>query len=664
MMSFRRIGRSAGILIAGCVAAGILLCLLLYNALKHGDRGEDNYDFFAELHSGDFSYDYGYDINGTDFQAEVDRPWLGLIDENGIQVTSAKVQFEEPLCRDTVVQVYFSTGELTEELSRTRTAKKGTREIIINFPRNKYRELRFDIRGSFKLSSVQLSDQVAPSAEDKRMYGNGILMALLLLDIGYLFWKYVIPRVKGKIPLPDQVTCFAIICILWGIAFAFLIIPWQMPDEYDHLWMIGKGIGNDNLVQTLYDQMPLDSERIMFHPEEKIDGCQIRESMKKLPSYETAKLMPKGVGVELLRHFPSTAGVMLGVLLHLPVYWSLLLGKLFSLLFYVGVCSFALKITPKGKAVFEAVMLLPMCIQQAVSLSYDAILLPMCFLFIAYILYLKFEASVICGRNLLIVAGIAVYISVIKIPYALLAGIVLLLPLEKAAIHIGGYQITGDRLRRCRGIIIVCFLVPVFLGLWLFRENQWLQIVYASICQWAQTIYLFGSTWENFAGDLLVSLVGNFGYKDTPTALWFVGGEIAFIIIMGITYIKRGSLEKGESKAAEAYGWRGYDRAVIYLTCAACLYAITLSMVRHTACVLFYGTEAIAVSLNWQEALYQIPFVGGLQGRYYIPVLLLGLLPMVPILEIKEKTYRAFSFLFFAFAFIYTCSVIYCRFWY
>lgn len=664
MMPFRRADRFNGRLTAGWVAAGILLCLLLYNRLKPAEGAADNYDFFAELHWDDFSYDYGYDINGTDFQAKTDRPWVGLIDEEGITAASARIQFEEPLCRDTVIQIYFSTEELTEELSRTRTAKKGTREIVINFPRDKYRELRFDIRGSFQLSSIQLSNQVVPPAEDKRTYGNGILLFLLLLDLGGLFWKYGLPKWKEKISPPDQVTCFALICILWGIAFAFLIIPWQMPDEYDHLQMIGKGFRNHELAHALYDEMPLDSERIMFHPEEKIDASQVKELMKKIPSYNTGKLLPRGIDGELLRHFPAAAGVMLGALLRLPAYWTLLLGKFCSLLFYVGVCSLALKITPRGKWLFEAVMLLPMCMQQAVSLSYDAVLLPVCFLFIGYILYLKFEASVIYGRNLLAIAGMAGFIAAIKIPYILLAGIVFLLPLGKIEIHIGRYELTGDRLRRYRGIIMACFLVTAALGLWGWRENQWLKIVYASVCQWAQTIYLFGATWKKFAGDLLVSLVGNFGYKDTPTALWFVGGETAFIVITGITCIKKGIGQKTELKATEAYQWRGYDRAVIYLTCAACIYVITLSMVRHTACVLFYGTEDIAVSLNWQEVLYQIPFVGGLQGRYYIPVLLLGLLPVAPILEIQEKTYRAFSFVFFALAFIYTCFVVYCRFWY
>lgn len=667
MRYFRKIDRSAGILIAGCVIAGILLCLLLYNTQKSAGgaaSGESGYDFFAELHYDDFSYEYGYVVNGTDFQAETDRPWIGLINENGILAASAKIQFEEPLRRDTVVQVYFSTGELTEELSRTRMAKKGTREMIINFPRDKYRELRFDIRGSFKLSSIQLSNQVIPPAEDKRTYGNGILIFLLLLDGVYLLWKYAMPEMRGRIFLPDQVTCFAFICILWGTAFAFLIIPWQMPDEYGHLQMIGKGIRNDALAQTLYDEMPLDHERIMFHPEEKIEGHVIKEQMKKAPSYITKELMPKGMDKELLRHLPAAAGVMLGVMLRLPVYWSLMLGKFFSLLSYVGICSLALKITPKGKALLKAVMLLPMCIQQAASLSYDAVLLPICFLFIAYILYLKLEAPVICGRNLLIIAGMVGYIAITKIPYVLLAGIIFLLPLEKTEIHMGRYKITGDRLKRWRGVILAGVLAALLSGLWLFRENQWLKIVYASICQWAQTLYLFGMTWKNFAGDLLVSLVGNFGYKDTPAALWFVGGEIAFIIITGAAYIKSEARETTGLKATEAYRWRGYDRAVIYLTCGACIYAITLSMVRHTACVLFFGTEDMAVSIDWQEALYQIPFIGGLQGRYYIPVLLLALLPVNPIFEVKKKTYRVFASLLFAFAVLYTCSIIYGRFWY
>lgn len=644
------------------VVAFVILAFLIYNNLKFANEKlekKEGYDFFAELFYEDFSYDYGYIINGTDFYAEVERPWLGLIDENGILVTSAKINFEEPLQRDTVIQVYFSTEELIEDQSRTRIAKKGTREIVLNFPRNTYRELRFDIRGSFKLSSIQLSNNVIPSIEDKRICINTFLVLFLILDVIYLFQKYFISVIEKKI-FSNQILRFAFFSIVWGIAFSFLIIPWQTPDEYSHLQMIGKGIKNENIAKVLFEEMPLDRDRIMFCSEEKIYKSQVKQVMKTFPSYNIYECLPKGIGRELIRHFPATLGIVLGILLRVPAYWTLILGKIFSLIFYVSICCIVLKIVPIQKELFEIVMLLPMCIQQAVSISYDAVLIPMCFLLMAYVLYLKFTVTEICMRDVMTLFGILAYIALTKIPYIILGGIILILPIEKVQLHIGKYSIRGEEIRKWRGIIYSSIFIIMLLILYLYRDNEWLKIVFASICQLPQTLYLFRESWNKFSGELLISLVGNFGYLDTPTALWFVCGEIASIVIISMTQIKFELEDDLEEKKV----WKGRDRAVIYLTCLASVYFVTLSMVGHTVGIMFFGTEAISAQVNWREALYQIPFIGGLQGRYYIPMFLLVLLPMFTILNIKEKVYKIFYYSFFIIAVVYTCNVIYSRFWY
>ncbi len=162
----------------------------------------------------------------------------------------------------------------------------------------------------------------------------------------------------------------------------------------------------------------------------------------------------------------------------------------------------------------------------------------------------------------------------------------------------------------------------------------------------------------------MVSLIGNFGYLDTPAELWFVIIGIVFVIVTAVTNVKKETKDFNESVSLKQGVWSGRDRVIMCLTWMADMYLITLSMVSHTAKMLFYGTEAINVRLDWHDTLYQIPYIGGGQGRYYIPILLLALLPMPKLLEAKEKMYRILGFIFYIMAFIYTCSIIYYRFWY
>lgn len=228
-------------------------------------------------------------------------------------------------------------------------------------------------------------------------------------------------------------TRFVLLAGLFGIIYSFAIIPWQTPDEWTHLKMIGEGFNNPSLVDVLHDDMPFNEYLIKSHNENTINDNDLISVMTKKPSYTLADCMPRGVSYEFFRHFPAAIGVMLGILLRLPTYWVLQLGELFSLIFYIIVCNYTLKITPIKKSIFEVVMLLPMCIQQASSINYDSVLLPLSFFFVAYILYLKFEKEEIVVKDFVILGVTLLGIVMTKLPYGIIGLLMFLLPWEKIA---------------------------------------------------------------------------------------------------------------------------------------------------------------------------------------------------------------------------------------
>ena len=59
-------------------------------------------------------------------------------------------------------------------------------------------------------------------------------------------------------------------------------------------------------------------------------------------------------------------------------------------------------------------------------------------------------------------------------------------------------------------------------------------------------------------------------------------------------------------------------------------------MVNHTIMVTLFGSEQSKELYNIREALYQIPYIGGLQGRYFLPFLPLLFLPLPTIKEVKK----------------------------
>lgn len=226
-------------------------------------------------------------------------------------------------------------------------------------------------------------------------------------------------------------TRFVLLASLFGIIYSFTIIPWQTPDEWAHLKMIGEGFNNASLAEVLKDDMPFNEHFIKNNNEAHISIYELISVMTKKPSYMLSDCIPNGISYEFIRHFPAAIGIILGILLRLPTYWVMQLGELFSLLFYVIICNYALRLTPVKKHLFEVVMLLPMCIQQMGSINYDSVLLPLSFFFVAYILYLKYQKNKITIKDITFLSVILIIITITKLPYGLMGLMILILPWVK-----------------------------------------------------------------------------------------------------------------------------------------------------------------------------------------------------------------------------------------
>ena len=213
--------------------------------------------------------------------------------------------------------------------------------------------------------------------------------------------------------------------------------------------------------------------------------------------------MPKGISIKCVRHLPATIGIMLGILLRLPTFWVLQLGEIFALTFYIGICSKALSLTPVNKEIFEIIMLLPMCIQQAALINYDAVLLPLCFLLIAYIFHIKFRVNeVVDLKNIIYIAGILLIIAIVKLPYIVLGGIFFIIPLDKVRIRLGTqYVFTIRACIRNRIIILTSIVAIVCTSLFVLKANEYVRLFLATVIEASRTKNLMKTTLETLFGE-------------------------------------------------------------------------------------------------------------------------------------------------------------------
>lgn len=446
---------------------------------------------------------------------------------------------------------------------------------------------------------------------------------------------------------------FAMWMFIYGLVMLFMIPTLQTPDEYTHLQMIGKSIKNEEFAELMEHSMGLDYRRIIYNPSEKVDKSQQIKAMVKKPNYNIKDVMPKGLQLSIIKHFPATIGILLGILLQFPTYWVLQMGEIFSLLFYVIICYYSMKLMPIKRELLALIILIPMALQQAGSIGYDSVLLPLCFLFIAFIFYLKVEKEEIVFKDFLCLGLIGIIIFYIKMPYCLLMFLVLILPLEKMHVRIFKYKIEKEQIKKWRiPMIIFCFIIGIC-GIYVFKENFWIQLVLGVFAEWKRTLYLVYQTvkvWHEF---LIVSSIGNFGWLDTPI-------DYGIALLVYLVFLLSALVNGDDKNNSLLNAW---DRIVIWGTGIMLAFFTTIALLNHTIMVTLYGSEFVSGTYDLQEALYQIPYIGGVQGRYYIPILALFFLPIPQIKSMNKKTALIAVVVFESCFFLYIVYVLFERYW-
>ncbi|MCI8293763.1 MAG: DUF2142 domain-containing protein [Hespellia sp.] len=445
----------------------------------------------------------------------------------------------------------------------------------------------------------------------------------------------------------------AIYIFIVGLCMSFAVPTWQTPDEYTHLGLIGSSIGVEDFAKKIYKSTGIKRERIEHNYDEKVDFSEFKAAFVKKPNYKRSDMLPKRFHLSVVKHLPSTSGILIGILMGVPAYWALKLGELFSLLFYSVVCYYSLKIIPLKKEVLAMIMLFPMAIHQAGSIGYDAVMIPLCFFLVAYIFYLKYEKESVGWKDMIIVILSWMLITYIKVPYVFLILLVLTIPLEKFDIRLGYIRIEEKLIKKIR--IPVCILSVLVFGvlLYLFRANTHIQILYAFVTEWERGLYLLGSTGRNWTQFLMISTVGDLGWLDTPMSFKVVLGTFGCLSMLALV---RNNGEK-ELKL------RKWDCFIILGTFVLLCLFVTLSMVNHTVMVTLFGSEQAEGTYIARKALYQIPFIGGVQGRYYLPFISLLFLIIPQKIIIHKKTVQLGLIVFEFLMLIYIIRLLLLRYW-
>lgn len=280
---------------------------------------------------------------------------------------------------------------------------------------------------------------------------------------------------------------------------------------------------------------------------------------------------------------------------HATVTNLIMAGKMVNLLFYVIVIFWAIRLTPKYKNTLFILSLMPMALYQGASISYDAVLFPICFFLLAYILSILYRKTIkVEKRDIAVFLVVAFFLSGIKPAYAFLLLTLFVFP--KTAF-------SGKKQRTLFALLIIIIFAITFGGYICVVQLLGAETTAERVIMLRQAKYFFSNPLQIFSlvknsfaaykSFYVISFIGNLGQLDTCFPFVFYLFEIAGFLIVFLY---------------DALSNSAWNAPFAGLSLGSCFLIIL---------ILF-----TALYLQWTPLMQGIGgnSVDGIQGRYFIPI--------------------------------------------
>ena len=417
--------------------------------------------------------------------------------------------------------------------------------------------------------------------------------------------------IKTKINKWKIENIFLAIAIPTGLLYMFVIPIGLVPDEEAHFsraYEISKGylISDKNESGFGGRELPVEIGTIMSSTTDTYEKTLDNLKLKNSGNWEF-KVFANTASYSFVCYIPQTLGILAGKVLHLPMLGIAYFGRLFNLAAWIAVMYVALKLIPCYKKLFLIAALLPITMQEAASLSADALTISMCFLLISYVIYLvKTKKSQITKKEYILLLAITTIVSLCKIVYIPFCLLLLLIPKEK-------FKDKNDKIKKVAFIIAFAILINL---IWLSIGSQFLVEFNPGVDSAEQVKYILSHPFtylQVIANTIIVK--GDFiaGALSKNLEIFNVSMPYIFqllILIMMVLAIK---------KDTENEYWNSMDKKLV-------------SILVLGACVLLIFTS---LYVQWTPLKNSV--IDGIQGRYFIPLLLLVPMAVTKVTDKKIK---------------------------
>lgn len=432
---------------------------------------------------------------------------------------------------------------------------------------------------------------------------QAILAGILLIWLVYFWKKCNIEQLlenwlhSGK---SREAKVFFVIALLFGTVFSVLLPVYQVPDEPVHIKWAFQSIGAQEIYTQVVDLADEAVEKVMQNGANIVNADRYREIWKTvLESYQ----LPMKLSLDALRYPGQIIGIVFAAILHLPMGWMLFSAEFLALLLYCVIGAAAIRLAPVKKELFMMVLLMPMAIQQAGSFSYDSFNNAMAVLTIAYLLYLALEKEKTGIRELGKAAAALFILLWIKKVYVVCGLLILLIPIKKYDISVFGKKLELTS-RKVQLLLAggACFCGAIFFMI--ISRHSAVATMLETVSYPAEIGKLVLETVNAQFRIWLKQGTAEFGWMDGTFYSWIIA-----VVIVGL-------LSAAVLAAETSALWNGRKYFLCLCAFLICTTGIIFSMFGWTAQLLNSSGSVL-------NQMLLFPSIEGVQGRYFLPILVL-----------------------------------------
>lgn len=428
----------------------------------------------------------------------------------------------------------------------------------------------------------------------------GVLTVFSLL----LYYLFFIKKISLE-------WCAFFSVLVVGSMYGFLVTPYMVPDEETHIDMayryadILMNTGNTDDFHCL--KRAEDAQKMFISDPDLNNYRYVYQNIGKMA--ENTEIVDAEAtansGAYLFMHFPGAIGIVLARVFDLGYVQLLYLGRFLSLFVFSMAVFFGMKKLPFGKSTLYVLAMLPITLQQANSFSYDSILFSVSLLYICYIISMAYSEEALKGMDIIISSILGIAIIYCKSgAYTPLVFAFLLIPMKKFASKTAYYSFMGSM----SGAYLLGFLVKNIKVVNVSAEstNKVMGIADAITIPNYSLNYILQNPTVLF--DVLNNTIADktdfYIQSMLGQHLGWIQVELANVLVLAFSVILMFSAFR--TREERQYVTVGNKWLIVLLTCASA--ALVLA----------------GMLISWTPITYVS--VEGVQGRYFFPLLFLGLM--------------------------------------